>query len=358
MSEVRAHIDLSALRHNLGRVRSIVSDRPILAMVKADAYGHGMVRIAQALDGVDAFGVAAIEEAIILREAGISQPLTVMSRFDRAEQAPLCSRYHLAVVVHQLYQVDILEASPLSEPIMVWLKLETGMNRLGLLPEQFVEAWQRLQKLPWVSKPIGLMTHFACADDREHPLTAQQMRVFQQITADFPGPKSLANSAAILSRPEALHDWVRPGIMLYGASPLMGKTAAELNLQPVMTLSSYLIAVRMARRGESIGYGATQQCPADMPLGVVAIGYGDGYPRHARNGTPVLVNGRECPLIGRVSMDMIAVDLRAVPAAKAGDPVVLWGKGLPAERIAACAETITYELFCHVSKRVEFIVYE
>ncbi len=350
-----AQINLHALQHNLQQVRSLVGDRHILAMVKADAYGHGMVRVANALAQVDAFGVAAIEEAIILREAQISQPVIIMSRFDHVDQVPLCLRYQLAVVVHQPYQVEILERSCLSEPVMVWLKLETGMHRLGLLPEQFLDAWQRLQRLPWIKKPLGLMTHLACADDPHHSLTSEQIHLFQQLTADFPGPKSVANSAAILSRQDALYDWVRPGIMLYGASPFANKTGAELGLRPVMTLTSHLNAVRWAKRGDYVGYGAIQQCPADMPIGVVAIGYGDGYPRHARSGTPVLVNGQICPLIGRVSMDMITVDLRAAPHAQVGDQVILWGEGLPAEYIATCAETIAYELFCHVTKRVEFI---
>lgn len=349
-----AYIDLSALRHNLQQVRVRADSRKILAMVKADGYGHGIVRVAQALNDADALGVAAIEEAIILREAQITKPIFIMSRFYDADQLSLCLRHRLAIIIHQPYQVEILERAHLPEPITVWLKLETGMHRLGLLPEQFINAWQRLQRLPWVNKPIGLMTHLACADEPDHPLTAQQLQQFQQLTADFPGPKSMANSAAILSRPDALGDWVRPGIMLYGASPFANQTGIQANLRPVMTLTSHLIAVPRAKRGDWVGYGATWQCPEDMPIGIVAIGYGDGYPRHARNGTPVLVNGAICPLIGRVSMDMIAVDLRPTPAAQVGDPVTLWGEGLPVEHIAECAETISYELFCQVTQRVEF----
>ena len=201
---------------------------------------------------------------------------------------------------------------------------------------------------------MGLMTHLACADDPKHLLNRPANPPVSAINrGDLRRTKSIANSAAILSRPQAHCDWVRPGIMLYGASPFADKTA-ENEIRPVMTLISHLNAVRMARRGDWVGYGATQQCPEDMPIGVVAIGYGDGYPRHARSGTPVLVNGQICPLLGRVSMDMITVDLRAAPHAQVGDQVVLWGKGLPAEQIAACAETIAYELFCHVTKRVEF----
>jgi alanine racemase len=353
--EVQAHIDLSALRHNFQQVRAIAGPRHILAMVKADGYGHGMVRTAQALTEADAFGVAAVEEAITLRESHITQPIVIMSRFDQVDQVPLCLHHHLAVVIHQPYQVEILERVALPKPITVWLKLETGMHRLGLLPDQFVDAWQRLQRLAWVAKPIGLMTHLACADDRNHPLTAQQIKTFEQLTEHFPGPKSLANSAAILSRSEALGDWVRPGIMLYGASPFPNTDGEQFGLRPVMTLTAHLNAVRMAQRGDYVGYGAIWQCPEAMPIGIVAIGYGDGYPRHAANGTPVLINGRYCPLIGRVSMDMIAVDLRAHPTAQVGELVTLWGKGLPAERVAASAQTISYELFCHVTRRVEFM---
>ena len=349
-----ATIDIQALRHNLRQVVKLAQGRHILAMIKADGYGHGMVRVARALQGVDAFGVASVEEAISLREAQVQEPIVVMSRFDHVDQVPLCLQHHFAVVVHQPYQVDILEKTPLSEPIMVWLKLETGMHRLGLLPDQFVDAWQRLQRLAWVKKPMGLMTHLACADTLDHSLTLQQIALFEKLTADFPGPKSLANSAAILSARSSLGDWVRPGIMLYGASPFADQTGEQWGLQPVMTFSSHLNALRVVRRNDWVGYGATWQCPEDMSMGIVAIGYGDGYPRSAVSGTPVLINGRYCPLIGRVSMDMVAVDLRNHPTAKIGDSVILWGKGLPAEQIAAYAQTVSYELFCHLTRRVEF----
>ena len=350
----RAFIDLSALEHNLRKVRALVGARQILAMVKANGYGHGMVTVAKGLREADAFGVASFDEAIALREAAISQPIFVLSRFEWAEQVTLAALYRLSLVVNQPFQVEILQRSPAPEPITVWLKLETGMHRLGLLPDQFLDAWQRLERLSWINQPVGLMTHLACADDPDHPLTNQQIELFQKLTINFPGPKSIANSAAIVSHPESLADWVRPGIMLYGASPVINQTGEQLGLRPVMTLTADLIAVNSAKPGDCVGYGATWQCPEEMPIGIVAIGYGDGYPRHARTGTPVLINGSLCPLIGRVSMDMIAVDLRPAPQAKVGDSVVLWGKGLPVEQIADCAETISYELFCHVTQRVEF----
>ncbi len=342
------------MRHNLNQVRRLAGQRQILAMIKADGYGHGMVRVAEALQGVDAFGVASVEEGIILREAQIQQPIVVMSRFDHVDHVPLCLHHRLAVVIHQPYQVDILQQTPCTEAMTVWLKLETGMHRLGLLPSQFIDAWQRLQRLSWIKKPIGMMTHLACADLPNHPLTTEQIRLFEDLTANFPGPKSIANSAAVLSKSQSLGDWVRPGIMLYGASPFADQTGEDCGLKPVMTLTSHLNAVRMANKNDWVGYGAIWRCPEDMPVGIVAIGYGDGYPRHARNGTPVLINGHFCPLIGRVSMDMIAVDLRNVPDAKPGDQAILWGKGLPAEQVAACADTISYELFCHLTRRVEF----
>ena len=358
-AEVCAHIDLSALRHNVQRVRTIAGARRIMAMVKANGYGHGMVRAAQAVGAkVDAFGVASFDEALMLRQAQISQPLIIMSRFWRQEQIPGCVSQQLGVVVNQPYQVAMLENSPLSSPVTVWLKLETGMHRLGLAPEQFVDAWQRLQKLSWIRQPIGSMMHFACADTPEHPLNSEQLRLFQQLTADFPGPKSLANSAAILSQPQALGDWVRPGIMLYGSSPFADQTAAQCGLRPVMTLTAPLIAVRALQKGDGIGYGATWRCPENMPVGVVAIGYGDGYPRHARAGTPTWVNGVLCPLIGRVSMDMVTIDLRQAPQAKIGDSVELWGKNLPVDQVAASAQTLSYELFCRLTGRVEFLYNE
>jgi alanine racemase len=355
-----AHIDLSALQHNLQRVRSLAGSRSILAMVKADGYGHGLLRVAQALEKADAFGVAGFEEAVALREGGITQPIIIMSRFNSADQISLCLQYQLGVVVNRPYQIEILEKTPVlsSSPLTVWLKIETGMHRLGLLREEFIDAHRRLRQLPWIHQPVGMMMHFACADTPDHPLNATQMEVFQNFTRDFSGPKSMANSAAILSNPKALCDWVRPGIMLYGASPFKNQTGEQCGLRPVMTLTSRLIAVRKLQPGDFVGYSATWQCPVEMPAGVVAIGYGDGYPRHARNGTPVLVNGVICPLIGRVSMDMIVVDLRPVPDAKVNDPVVLWGNGLPVEWVADCAETISYELFCQVTRRVEFIAHE
>jgi alanine racemase len=354
----RATIHLSALRHNSQLVRSIVKNRKIMAMVKANGYGHGAVRVSQSIQNhVDALGVASIEEALELRQAGVNGPIYIMSRFWNQQQLAACSSQQFGLAVHQTYQVEIIEKNPQTLPLNIWLKLETGMHRLGLEPGEFRDAWQRLQKLAWVQKPLGMMTHFACADNPSDDLTHEQISRFQQITQDFSGPKSLANSAAILSRPDSLADWVRPGIMLYGSSPFAEKSAHDCGLRPVMSLTAPLIAIKNLKKGDTIGYGATWLCPQNMLMGVAAIGYGDGYPRHAPTGTPVLINGNIRHLVGRVSMDMITIDLGAYPA-KIGDTVLLWGEGLPAEQIASYSQTITYELFCKVTSRVEFVTDE
>jgi alanine racemase len=357
--QAQALIDLSAMHHNIKRVAEIAKNQKILAMVKANAYGHGTLRLAHSIkDQIDGFGVASLEEALELRQDHINKPIIIMSRFWNREHLAYCSSHNLGVVVHQTYQVEIIEKNPQTKPFPVWLKLETGMHRLGLDSDEFQDAWQRLQKIAWVQKPLIIMTHLACADNLSDSLTTKQIRRFHQLTQEFPGPKSIANSAAILSRSESLADWVRPGIMLYGSSPFADKTAQECGLLPVMTLSAPLIAIKKIKKGDSVGYGATWTCPQDMLMGVIAIGYGDGYPRHACSGTPVLLNGKICPLIGRVSMDMINIDLSELAQAKIGDEAILWGQGLAAEKIAQCSQTITYELFCKVNSRVKFIVHE
>lgn len=358
-SSVRALIDLSALRHNIQRVRDIAKNQRILAIVKANAYGHGAKHVCHAIQNfTDAFGVTSFEEAIELREAHIHQPILIMSRFWNSEQLQYCSEYHLSLVLHQLYQIDILEKNPQTVPLNVWLKLETGMHRLGFSPTEFQQAWSRLSNLAWIQKPLGIMTHFACADNPNDSLTDEQIRCFDQITQDYPGPKSMANSAAILSRPQTLADWVRPGIMLYGSSPFPKKTAQDCGLRTVMTLSAPIIAIRQLQKGDNIGYGATWRCEKDMLMAVIAIGYADGYPRHAPNGTPVWINGQICHLVGRVSMDLITVDLHKLINIKIGDRAILWGPELPIDQIAALSQTISYELFCKITDRVEFIAHE
>lgn len=355
MRSCRVTINLAALRHNLQIVRQVAPGCRVMAAVKANGYGHGLVQVAQALNDSDGFGVACLNEALQLRAAGIAAPITLLEGFFHADEIPLIEQHRLDLLLHHEEQIASLEQAAISKPIPVWLKIDTGMHRLGVSPESAHSLWRRLESHPGL-RPLGQMTHLACADELEHPMTVQQLHSFAQATEDLPGVRAIANSAGILGWPDAHSDWVRPGIMLYGVSPFVGGRAANHDLQPVMTFSSDLIAVKMAERGDKIGYGATWTCPEAMPVGVVAVGYGDGYPRHAGNGTPVLVNGQRVPLIGRVSMDMICVDLRTQPEARIGDPVVLWGEGLPVEEVADAASTIAYELLCSVTQRVTRVV--
>lgn len=346
-----ARLDLGALVHNLRRVRATASGRRVAAAVKADGYGHGLVRVARTLDA-DAFAVACVEEALTLREAGVTRPILLLEGvFEAAELSP-CARHGFEIAVHHPDQARMLETTRLEQPVRVWLKIDTGMHRLGLEPETVPAIFQRLCVCPSVRADIGLMSHLARADERDCDDTLRQLRTFEAATADLPGERSLANSAGILGWSPTHFDWVRPGIMLYGASPFVDSLAPDEDLRPVMTFHTRLIAIKRLRRGEPVGYGGTWVCPEDMDVGVAAVGYGDGYPRHAPSGTPVLLDGREAALIGRVSMDMITLDLRQHPEARIGDPVVLWGEGLPVERIAQAAGTISYTLLCGVTARV------
>lgn len=344
-------IDLAALRHNVQRVQAMAVGRSIIAMVKANAYGHGIVRIAHALTMVDALGVASLEEGLILRDAGITQPIVLAEGLFNAEELMEAAKHHFTLMVHHLPHVEMLENAKVNEPFKVWLKINTGMHRLGISPAQLPEIYQRLSAAPAVQKPIGLMTHFAEADAPDSEATTQQLNLFNEVTAAYSGPRSLANSAAIIAWPATHGDSVRPGLMLYGASPFAGKTGLDHQLKPVMTLWSRLIALTHVEKGGKIGYGGTWTAPENMTIGVVGVGYGDGYPQFAQNGTPVLVNGVECPLVGRVSMDMLTVDLRNIPNAQIGDPVVLWGEGLPVERIAAMSQTSAYEILTRMTPR-------
>lgn len=347
-------INLSALRHNFSRIRLLAPDSQIMAIVKADAYGHGIVRVAQALEDADAFGVACLEEARQLREVNIRQRIILLEGPYSDEELVEIFALKLDVVVHDISQVEMLEQSNLNKSLSVWMKLDTGMHRLGFLPEITKEIHSRLERSSCV-KEIRLMTHLANANDRQSPMTFEQIHCFGQFVEGLDLEKTIANSAGIIAFSKAHVDWVRPGIMLYGVSPFFDSYGSEEGLRPVMTLQSKLITVKQLKIGESVGYGATWRCPEDMPVGIVAIGYGDGYPRHAKSGTPVLVNGKRVGLIGRASMDMLTVDLRAQPQAKIGDQVILWGKGLPVEEVANHAETIPYEVLCGVHKRLEFI---
>jgi len=351
MRPARALIDIGALRHNLAHVRRNAPLSRVMAVIKANAYGHGLLRTARALKDADAFGVASVEDGIALREAGMQQPIVLLEGFFHPDELPQLVEYRLDSVIHHESQLWDLEHAGNLEPVDVWLKVDTGMHRLGFAPEAVPEVVRRL-KVCMAAGRVRVMSHLPSADNRFDATTPDQIRSFEALSQNLNAERSLANSAGVVNWPSSHFEWVRPGIMLYGASPMIGFSAAELDLKPVMTLTSELIAVNQRRKGEAIGYGGDWVCPEDMPVGVVAIGYGDGYPRHAPAGTPVLVNGQRVPLVGRVSMDMITVDLRSQPDAHVGDPVVLWGAGLPVEEIAALSGTISYELLCCVTARV------
>jgi alanine racemase len=356
MRTARAIIDLNALRHNYREVRRHAPQSRVMCVIKANAYGHGMTEVAKALPQADGFAVACLDEALQLRSHGIRQPLTVFQGFQSVEDLQLCRRHGLWPVVHHVSQLEILaDEGAVTAPLEVWLKVATGMNRLGFRPEDALAAWERLRGFADLRR-IRLMTHMARADEgrgRGEDPTAQQLRLFDSVTAGLDTERSLANSAALVDWPETRRDWVRPGIMLYGASPFLPNRGPELDLQPVMTLRSRLIAINNRKRGEPVGYGGSWICTRDMPVGAVAIGYGDGYPRHIDADTPVLVNGKRALIVGRVSMDLLTVDLSASEAA-VGDDVSLWGEGLPVDQIAAHADTIAYELLCNVYGRVHY----
>ncbi|MDO9423930.1 MAG: alanine racemase [Methylobacter sp.] len=350
-----AELNLGALQHNLDRVHSCAPDAKVMAVIKANGYGHGLIRIAEALKNADAFAVARVDEGIRLRKAGFSHRITVLEGFTCAEELQKLQHYQLDAVVHCLTQLDIFETGAGQQAIAIWLKLDTGMNRLGFRAEEFSAVYQRLIDCPLIKQPVNLMTHFASADDINDDKTLKQISLFEQTVAGLSGECSLANSAAILGWKSSLSDWVRPGIMLYGISPFPDATGQQLGLKPVMSLHSRLIAVKPIEVGDTVGYGGSWRCETSTTLGIVAIGYGDGYPRYAKAGTPVLINGRRVPLIGRVSMDMLTVDLGVHSDAKPGDSVTLWGEYLPVEEIALWADTIPYTLVCGVTQRVQLV---
>jgi len=349
----RACIDLTALQHNFKRVTEAAPGCRVMAIIKANAYGHGLTRIARSLTQADAFGVATVDEAITLREAGFDRRLVLLEGPFDAGELTLISGYHLDAVIHHSEQLAMLEKASLRRPLDVWLKIDTGMHRLGFEPSRVPEAINRLDQIDFIGE-LRFLSHLSCADDSTDDYTANQIAVFRDTLQSRTGERSLANSAAVLGWPETHFDWVRPGIMLYGVAPLLDTSAARLDLRPVMTLKTTLIAVNMHPQGARIGYGGDWVCPATMPVGIAAIGYGDGYPRCASAGMSLLVNGKRAPLIGRVSMDMLCIDLRDHPEAAVGDAVTLWGEGLPVDEVAEKAGTIAYELLCGVNRRVHF----
>lgn len=353
-----ARIHLDALTHNLGVMRTRAGGARVMAVVKADGYGHGLERVAAALAGADAFGVASLEDAERLRAAGHTHRIVLLSGFVEPADLPRLRELDLDSVVHHPVQLEMLEAHPPGPgdaPLRVWLKLDSGMHRLGFPARDAAHVHARLRALPGISGDIVLMTHFANSDAFDDEQTREQLATFEEATQGLPGQRSLANSAAVLGWPTAQAQWVRPGGGLYGISVVPGMPGTAFGLRPAMTLASRLIAINRVQAGEPVGYGATWHAPEDMRIGVVALGYGDGYPRAAKTGTPMLVDGIEVPVVGRVSMDLITLDLRRAPAAAIGSEVVAWGRGLAVERVAEHAGTIGYELVCSITRRVRFL---
>lgn len=350
-----AVIRRDALVHNLARVRAAAPGTRVLAVVKADAYGHGVNACLPVLAGVDALAVACVSEAETLRAAGCMTRVVVLEGALTATEVDVAVALDLELVVHDALQLELLSAAVTSKPLTVWLKIDTGMNRLGFRVEDAAAAWSRLQALPAVGQ-VRLMTHLACADDPSNPMTNRQLQRFAAVTDGWAGERSIANSAAIFAFASARADWVRPGLALYGVSPFKDRSAADLGLTPAMGLNSVLVSVRDVAAGESVGYGAAWTARQATRVGVVGIGYGDGYPREPGARAEVVVGGLRCPLVGRVSMDMLTIDLSASPQARIGDEVELWGTGLPVEEVASRAGTIPWTLLCGVTDRVTRLV--
>jgi alanine racemase len=353
----QASLNLAALRHNVGVARGLAPQSKVMAVVKANAYGHGAVTIATELDGlVDALAVACIEEAVELREAGVSAPVLLLEGVFEASELDTAARLGLWVTIDNEWQLQWLEDATLSAPVHCWLKVDTGMHRLGVAAERTEEFFRRLASCANNSNTPVIYTHFASADDVSSEQTREQLQVFDATCAHLPAQRSAANSPGILAWPEAGYDWIRPGYMLYGNSPMAAPHPNAQTLQPVMTLYSAVISLRDTATGETVGYGASWRAARPSRIATVTIGYGDGYPRLAPNGTPVLVNGHRAPLAGRVSMDMITVDVTDVPGVQVGDRVVLWGEGLPVGEIASHAGTIGYELTTRMPARTPRVV--
>ncbi len=344
-----ARIDHDALRHNLALARGLAPHSRLMAVVKADGYGHGLLRVASALRNADAFAVLTLEDAVALRDAGYRHPVLLLQGFYESVELPEIAARGLTVVIHEATQLDMLLAWKAPRPVDVHLKMNSGMNRLGLPPEQYRDAITRLKAWPGLGQ-LTLMTHFATAD--EPAGIVWQMERFEDASRGIDAPRSLANSAALVRHEPARSEWVRPGIMLYGVAPSVETAAGDLDLRPAMTLTSRIISVQQLAAGERLGYGGTFTADRPTRIGVVACGYGDGYPRHAGTGTPILVDGIRTRTLGRLSMDSLYVDITALPQAGVGSPVTLWGEGLPAQEVASAAGTIAYQLLCGITRRV------
>lgn len=349
MRPILATINLPALRHNLGVVKASAPNSKVMAVIKANGYGHGALVAAQGLSAADGFAVLELDKAIALRQAGYKQDILMLEGLFTEDELAQAAQLDLSLVVHDFRQLEMLKAAVLAKPLSIFLKLNTGMNRLGFAPKDFTLACQRLRSCANVAG-ITLMTHFATAD--ESAGIAEPFAIFQCVTADFDYPRSLANSAAILHYPQTHMQWVRPGIMLYGATPVSGTTAASFGLKPAMGLASEIIAVQHLQAGDSLGYGNQFTASRKTRVGIVACGYADGYPRHAPNGTPIAVAGQLTQTVGRVSMDMLFADITDIPAANIGSAVELWGTQVPVDAVAEASGTVGYELLCALAPRV------
>jgi len=349
-------VDTAALKHNLSRIRDLAPGCRVLAVIKANAYGHGLLTAAEALAAADGFAVARIEEALALREAGCDARIVLLGGFCDADELATSVRHGFEPFIHQERQLALLESLQGRQILRVWLKIDTGMHRLGFAPDQAAAAAARLAACPAVSQPAGLATHLAEAEGAGGAVTRGQLVAFAAATAGLPGERSLANSAGLVAWPEARADWVRPGIMLYGISPFPDQTGAALGLRPAMTFETRVVALKDVAAGERVGYGGTWTAGCASRIAVAAVGYGDGYPRAAANGTPVTVAGAAARVAGRPSMDMLTIDVTGLPGVAIGDRVELWGQAVPVERVAAACGTIAYELTCRVGRRVAFTV--
>jgi alanine racemase len=344
------------LLHNLGVIKNLVGPAKIIAMVKANAYGHGIRSVGLRLNGrVDMMGAASIDEALTLRKAGVKTDILLAEGVFEPGELLIAATEKLHVVFHNQLQLEWLDKSALPLPLHTWIKIRTGMGRLGFSPKETRAAYQRLLDHAQTHKPIRVMSHLACADEKDHPLNAQQIDTFNSFIEGVDSEFSLCNSAGIFNFPAHHYNYVRPGLALYGISPLPEKSASDLGLKPVMTLQSSLIAVQHFEKGDSIGYGARYICNKDMPVGIIAFGYGDGYPFTTKDGTPVLVRNTVCPVVGRISMDMMAVDLSACTDAQIGDPVLLWGDKLSLEHIAKHTDSIPWNIITGIQNRVKFL---
>ncbi|PLW83076.1 alanine racemase [Kineobactrum sediminis] len=353
----KAGLNLGALRHNVSIARSLAPDTRLMAVVKANAYGHGSIAMAQTLEPlVDALAVACSEEALELRAAGVTCPILLMEGVFEAHELITAAQHGLWVTIDNDTQLRWLEETRLPAPLDCWLKIDTGMHRLGVLPEQFQDFHQRLLASGKLRAPPVLSTHFASADELDNPQTARQLALFESTCSGFEGLRSAANSPAVLAWPQSHYDWIRPGYMLWGNSPFAEPQPQAAGLQPVMTLSSAVISVRSVGVGERVGYGGSWQAQRPSRVATVTIGYGDGYPRTASSGTPVLIDGRRAPLVGRVSMDMITVDITDLPPVAIGAPAILWGEGLPVTEVACTTGTSGYELLTRMPSRTPRII--